>query len=159
MNWVRHGSSTTFETKSSYCRVARQSLPCYPAVFFCRSPDDDRIVSHDAFSRSITQYRSQGRFHREIRSFSRRFAMAYERSFHVETFIFIVSLSLHFTKCSVTHNTGHPTTVFWEISVRRSKYCLEFSITWGRLKISRWPFHQCTIFEAYLLNSLRFSVV
>ena len=23
MNWVRHGGSTTFETKSSYCRVAR----------------------------------------------------------------------------------------------------------------------------------------
>ena len=27
----------------------------------------------------------------------------------------------------------HPTTVFSKISVRRSKYCLEFSITWGRL--------------------------
>ena len=24
MNWVRHGGSTTFETTSSYCRVARQ---------------------------------------------------------------------------------------------------------------------------------------
>ena len=24
---------------------------------------------------------------------------------------------------------------------QRSKYCLEFFITWGRLKISRWPFH------------------
>ena len=32
---------------------------------------------------------------------------------------------------------GHPTTVFSEISVRRSKNCLEFSIAWGRLKISR----------------------
>ena len=32
MNWVRHGGSTTFETKSSYCRVARQGLPCYTAV-------------------------------------------------------------------------------------------------------------------------------
>ena len=32
MNWVRHGSSATFETKSSYCRVARQGLPCYTAV-------------------------------------------------------------------------------------------------------------------------------
>ena len=32
MNWVRHGGSTTFETKSSYCRVARQRLPCYTAV-------------------------------------------------------------------------------------------------------------------------------
>ena len=28
---------------------------------------------------------------------------------------------------------GHPTTVFCEISVRRSKYCLEFSFAWGRL--------------------------
>ena len=32
MNWVRHGGSTTFETKSSYCRVARQGLLCYTAV-------------------------------------------------------------------------------------------------------------------------------
>ena len=32
---------------------------------------------------------------------------------------------------------GHPTTVFREISVRRSKNCLEFSIARGRLKISR----------------------
>ena len=32
MNWVRHGGSTTFETKSSHCRVARQGLPCYTAV-------------------------------------------------------------------------------------------------------------------------------
>ena len=28
---------------------------------------------------------------------------------------------------------GHPTTVFCEISVRRSKYCLEFSFAWGQL--------------------------
>ena len=27
MNWIRHSVSTTFETKSSYCRVARQGLP------------------------------------------------------------------------------------------------------------------------------------
>ena len=55
---------------------------------------------------------------------------------------------------------GHPTTVFCKISVRRSKFCLEFSFTW--LKISRWPFHSCTIFEAHLIlliNSLRFSEV
>ena len=32
MNWVRHGGSTTFETKSSYCCVVRQGLPCYTAV-------------------------------------------------------------------------------------------------------------------------------
>ena len=38
-------------------------------------------------------------------------------------------------------------TVFFEISVRRSKYCLDFF---------RWPFHSCTIFEGYLINSLRF---
>ena len=62
---------------------------------------------------------------------------------------------------------GHPTTVFCKISVRRAKYCLEFSITWGRIKISiwpfpraenqgkqasarreMWPFHSCLIFEA-----------
>ena len=33
-----------------------------------------------------------------------------------------------------------------------------FLKTWGRLKLSRWPFHSCTIFfEAYTTNSLRFS--
>ena len=44
-----------------------------------------------------------------------------------------------------------------KISVRRSKHCLEFSIAWGPLQISRWPFHSCAIFESYLINSLRFS--
>ena len=32
MNWIRHGGSTTFETKSCYCRVARQALLRYTAV-------------------------------------------------------------------------------------------------------------------------------
>ena len=54
---------------------------------------------------------------------------------------------------------GHPTTVFCKISVRKSKYYLEFPITWGWLEISRWLFHSCTIFKAYLINSLRFSEV
>ena len=53
----------------------------------------------------------------------------------------------------------HPTSVFCKISARRSKYCLEFSIIWGRLKISRWSFHLCKIFHAYLTNSLGFSEV
>ena len=53
---------------------------------------------------------------------------------------------------------GHPTTVFCTaISVRRSKNCLEFSLPWRRLRISRWPFHLCIIFEACLINSVRFS--
>ena len=53
---------------------------------------------------------------------------------------------------------GHPTTVFCKLSVRGSKYCLgEFSITWGGLIISRWPFHSGTILEAYQINPLRFS--
>ena len=54
---------------------------------------------------------------------------------------------------------GHLTTVLCKISVRRNKYCQEFSITRWRLKMSRWPFHSCTIFEAYLINSLRFPEV
>ena len=41
MNWVRHGNSATFETKSSYRRVARQSLPCSTTWFqtwsYCRA--------------------------------------------------------------------------------------------------------------------------
>ena len=46
-----------------------------------------------------------------------------------------------------------------KLSVQKSKYCLRFSITWGLLKISRWPFHSCTVFEAYLINSLWISDV
>ena len=45
---------------------------------------------------------------------------------------------------------GHPTTVFCKMSVRRGKYSQEFFSTWGRLKIFRWPFHSCIIFEAYI---------
>ena len=36
---------------------------------------------------------------------------------------------------------------------------LEFSITSRQLKISRGPFLLCKTFEAYLINSLRFSEV
>ena len=54
---------------------------------------------------------------------------------------------------------GHLTTVLCKISVRRSKYWQEFSISWWRLKNSRWPFDSCTIFGAYLINSLRFPEV
>ena len=54
---------------------------------------------------------------------------------------------------------GHPTTVFCKISVRRSKICPGFSMSLGRLKIFWWPFHSRTIFEAYLINFLRFSEV
>ena len=53
----------------------------------------------------------------------------------------------------------HPTTVFCKISVRKSENGLEISIGWGRLKISRCPFHSCTIFEVCLINFLRFSEV
>ena len=56
-------------------------------------------------------------------------------------------------------NQGRPTTVFCKISVRRSKYCLEFSFAWARLKISSWNFHLCTTFEVYLRNSLGLSEV
>ena len=70
----------------------------------------------------------------------------------------------HSRQSSVTViHQEHPTTVFCKISVRRSKNSLKFSIAWERLKISRWPFpfmsHSCTIFEAYLINSLRFVSV
>ena len=48
---------------------------------------------------------------------------------------------------------GHPTTVFCKICLRRSKYCLEFSFAWGRLKNYRWTFYSiCTIFKAYLIK-------
>ena len=57
------------------------------------------------------------------------------------------------------HNQRHPMSVFCQISVWRSKNCLEFSIPWGGLTNSRWPFHSPTNFEAYRINSLRFSEV
>ena len=44
---------------------------------------------------------------------------------------------------------GDPKTVFSEIS--------EFSIAWGRLEISTWPFQLCTIFEAYPIKSPQLS--
>ena len=41
---------------------------------------------------------------------------------------------------------GHATTVFCKIS-------------WERLRISRWPFHSCTIFEDYLIKSLPYLLI
>ena len=61
---------------------------------------------------------------------------------------------MFFKRGTIDSHQGHPTTVFCTTSVRRSKYCLEFSITWGGLKSSTRPFHSCTIFEAHLINSL-----
>ena len=51
---------------------------------------------------------------------------------------------------------GHPTTVFCKISVRRNKYFPEFSIAWGRLQISRWLFHSCTIFAFHSPSNAAF---
>ena len=42
---------------------------------------------------------------------------------------------------------------------KANQYCLQFSVIWGRLKISRWQFLSCTIFEAYLINTVRFFEV
>ena len=70
---------------------------------------------------------------------------------------FICTL-LRFTTFTLLRGTANDC-FLWNISVRRSRCCLEFSITWGRLKISSWPFHSGTIFETSLINSLRFSKV
>ena len=87
-----------------------------------------------------------------------------KRSHHTKIVVIVECLPT--TECRLQKYTfirmkmkfrGHPTTVLGEISVRRSKNCLEFSEAWGRLKISRWPFHSCTIFEAYLMDFLRLS--
>ena len=64
------------------------------------------------------------------------------------------SVKIHHELFFYSQVQGHPTTVFCKLSVLRSKYCLEFSIAWGRLKKFRWPFHSGTIFEVYLINSL-----
>ena len=78
--------------------------------------------------------------------------------FHQSFSLAVESYLSYGTETDINHQ-GHPTTVFCEISVRRSKNCLQFAIAWGRLKISRWTFHSCTIFEAYLINSLPFFEV
>ena len=57
------------------------------------------------------------------------------------------------------HNTaldpsGVLATVLCKISVRRNKYCLEFSITWGWLRVSSWLFHSTAIFETYQQQSI-----
>ena len=80
-------------------------------------------------------------------------------SIEVLLFIFHTLLAFNSRLLDITEYVlqRHPTTASCNIYVRRSKYCLKFSITWGRLKISRWPFHSWTIFKAYLINSLRFS--
>ena len=93
------------------------------------------------FSTSITQYRNHCRFHREIRSFSRwlfshsisskskkialfcyltwflRFAIC----LHIETFIFMVSISLSITECSVTYNKVMNVQDFSEYMLKSSK--------------------------------------
>ena len=51
---------------------------------------------------------------------------------------------------------GHPTTVFCKISVRRSKYCLQFSFIWGQLKFLDDRSIHVQFSE---INSLRFSKV
>ena len=73
---------------------------------------------------------------------------------------FFSSLTTNFSMQS-HRNQELLSTVFCELSVRRSKYCLEFSITWGRLTLSRWPFHSYIyIFRNLaIINSLRFSKV
>ena len=57
-------------------------------------------------------------------------------------------VSLFRVKCSF--QSGAPKTVFCKISVRGSKYHLEFSIARERLNIYRRAFHSGTIFEALL---------
>ena len=56
------------------------------------------------------------------------------------------ALFAHFTQLETFHSQGQPKSVFCKLSVWRGKYCLEFSVTRGQLKISRWPLHSCTIF-------------
>ena len=52
----------------------------------------------------------------------------------------------------------HPTTVFCKISVRRRKYCPEFSISWERQKIYRWPFYSCAILK-FKFNTIFWSLI
>ena len=50
-----------------------------------------------------------------------RFSVAWEGSLHMETFIFMVSISLPITKCSVTHNKVMNIQKFWEYMLKSSK--------------------------------------
>ena len=50
----------------------------------------------------------------------------------------------------------HWTTVFCILSARRSKYCLQISTARERLELNSDEFHSFSIFEVYLLSSIRF---
>ena len=68
-------------------------------------------------------------------------------------------VSLFRVECSFQSRA--PKTAFCKISIRGSKYRLEFSIAWERLNIYRRAFHSGTIFEAlsYLKNFLLFYIL
>ena len=87
----------------------------------------------------------------ELSDFCIIFSMTWT-TFH---FPWLTSRTLLYKKPTFFIRPGHPTTIFCKISVRRSKNCQEFSLPWGRLKISRWLFNSCTIFEPiYQVNSI-----
>ena len=98
------------------------------------------------FSRSITQYRSHGRFHREIGSFSRRLfshsisSKSRKITFNISLFGMFFPIwnalrakfphrniyfhgfnSLPITKCSVTRNKVMNIQKFWEYMLKSSK--------------------------------------
>ena len=77
-------------------------------------------------------------------------------SFFYQSFSLVRGVVLELWNWDWHQSSGAPNDCFlWNICSEKQK-CLEFSIAWGRLKISRWTFHSCTIFEAYLINSLPF---
>ena len=73
--------------------------------------------------------------------------------YHCPSYQFILYWICSFESLSLIKQ-GHPTTVFFKISVRRNKYCQlkNFLLLWGRLKSSWWPFHSCTIFEGVMIH-------
>ena len=102
------------------------------------------------------------RFKDENATTSTRFDLTFFRvlsKYRLPGKLHLLTFDILFSPARHAKTQGHPATVFCIISVRRSKHCLEFSFAWGRLKIYRWTFHSCTIFEAHLINSPRFSEV
>ena len=84
-----------------------------------------------------------------------------ERLHHIECSYPKVALLHHFPRPHLTHVQtilhGHPTTVKYLNSEKQRLPRIFYYL--DQLKMSGWRFHSRTIFEAYLINFVRFSEV
>ena len=102
----------------------------------------------------------RGLFTRGFRITAWKFAHVYAMKQSAEIFVSTDLDIFVFCFCFVClFETGAPNDCFLSDICSEKQRLPRFFIVWGRLKSSRWPFHSCTIFKAYLINALRFSEV